>query len=349
MATFQPRGDKVRAIVRRKGFKPKSKTFPTRTAAKLWAERIERELAELDARGLKEDSKLTVEDLIDWYDLEVRGLKKVSATQRGNLTRLKEGLGTVQASTLSSADIIQHARRRVTGKHTRRDGTLIPACSATTMNVELSFLTDVLGMARAMGRLKLADDPVRDARPALRKMNLVAKSNKRTRRPTPAELDALRKHFAAQQWRMKLPMNDIVDFAIATAKRESEITRLLWSDVDEAQRTALVRDAKHPRTKLGNHKRFPLLGVAWEIVQRQGRESSRIFPYKPQSIGAAFRRACVACRIEDLHFHDLRHEATSRLFEQGYSIDQVAAVTLHESWDELKRYAQLRPESLHRD
>ncbi len=53
--------------------------------------------------------------------------------------------------------------------------------------------------------------------------------------------------------------------------------------------------------------------------------------------------------VDDLHFHDLRHEATSRLFEQGYSIEQVSAVTLHQSWQELKRYTQLRPESLHRE
>lgn len=52
--------------------------------------------------------------------------------------------------------------------------------------------------------------------------------------------------------------------------------------------------------------------------------------------------------MEDLCFHDLRHEATSRLFEQGYDIPEVAAVTLHESRNELKRYTQLRPESLHR-
>jgi site-specific recombinase XerD len=45
--------------------------------------------------------------------------------------------------------------------------------------------------------------------------------------------------------------------------------------------------------------------------------------------------------------HDLRHEATSRLFEHGYSIEQVAMVTLHESWSELKRYTQIKPESLH--
>ncbi|WP_295864957.1 hypothetical protein [uncultured Xanthomonas sp.] len=49
-----------------------------------------------------------------------------------------------------------------------------------------------------------------------------------------------------------------------------------------------------------------------------------------------------------MHFHDLRPEGTSRLIEQGYDIPEVASVTLHEPWTELKRYTQLRPESLHR-
>jgi len=65
----------------------------------------------------------------------------------------------------------------------------------------------------------------------------------------------------------------------------------------------------------------------WELAQRQPAAKDRIFPYKPDSIGTAFRRACLTLGIVDLHFHDLRHEATSRLFEQGYSIEQVATVT----------------------
>jgi integrase len=167
---------------------------------------------------------------------------------------------------------------------------------------------------------------------------------------TDDELRRLREHFDAQAWQSKIPMVDIVNFAIATGKRESEITRLLRSDLDESKRTALLRNAKHPRAKEGNHRRFPLLGDAWKIVVRQPAIAGedRIFPYNPKSIGTAFTRACAKLRIVDLHFHDLRHEATSRLFEQGYSIEQVAAVTLHESWTELKRYTQLRPESLHR-
>lgn len=143
---------------------------------------------------------------------------------------------------------------------------------------------------------------------------------------------------------------DIIEFAILSAKREGEITSLLWSDIDVGTRTALLRDAKHTRKKAGNHKLLPLLRDAWNIVDRQPRMAGgdRIFPFNSKSIGTAFSRACIRLAIDDLCFRDLRHEATSRLFEQGYDIPEVAAVTLHESWNELKRYTQLRPESLHR-
>ncbi|WP_416359170.1 tyrosine-type recombinase/integrase [Delftia acidovorans] len=71
----------------------------------------------------------------------------------------------------------------------------------------------------------------------------------------------------------------------------------------------------------------------------EGRGAEFVFPYNNRSVGAAFTRACHVLGIEDLHFHDLRHEATSRLFEKGYSIQEVAQFTLHESWATLKRYA----------
>ena len=349
MATFQQRGDKWRAIVRRKGFKPKSRTFPTKTSAKIWADRIERELAEQEARGASELDDATVGALVDWYRDYVGKLKRISLTQKGNLTRVKEGLGAKLANRLTAADVIEHVRRRRQGEHVNSAGMRVPACGGATMSVELGYLSEMLKVAKSMGKLTLPHDPVAEARPALRLVKLVSKSLKRTRRPTRDELDRLRAHFHAQAWRMKIPMADIVDFAVGTAKRQEEITRLLWEDLDQSTRTALLRDAKHPRSKEGNHKRFPLLGAMWPLVERQPRVAPRIFPYKADSIGVAFRRACVALKIEDLHFHDLRHEATSRLFEQGYSIEQVAAVTLHESWQELKRYTQLRPESLHRD
>ncbi len=90
---------------------------------------------------------------------------------------------------------------------------------------------------------------------------------------------------------------------------------------------------------------------AWSILREQkpfaGR-SIRVFPYNSKSVSAAFTRACQHLKIKDLRFHDLRHEATTRLFEAGFSIEQVALVTGHKDWKMLKRYTNLRPEHLHR-
>lgn len=103
---------------------------------------------------------------------------------------------------------------------------------------------------------------------------------------------------------------------------------------------------KHPKKKKGNHKHFRVLSEAWVIIEAQPKTDAQIFPYNPKSIGSMFTQAVKFLGIEDLHFHDLRHEATSRLFEKGYSITEVAQFTLHESWATLKRYTHLKPQDV---
>lgn len=119
------------------------------------------------------------------------------------------------------------------------------------------------------------------------------------------------------------------------------------------KRIVIVRDRKDPREKIGNDQKVPLLNAtgydAWQLLQQQrlaSRVQDRIFPYNSRSVGTAFRRACQELGIEDLHFHDLRHEATSRLFEAGFAIQEVGLVTGHKDWKMLRRYANLRPEDL---
>jgi integrase len=126
------------------------------------------------------------------------------------------------------------------------------------------------------------------------------------------------------------------------------VTRIRWEDLDEQKKMVMVRDRKDPRKKVGNDQWVPLLNGAWEITQRQPRLSEAIFPIHHSTVSKYFTECCRALSIPDLHFHDLRHEGTSRLFEQGYSIEQVALVTGHKSWNHLKRYTNLRPEDLHR-
>jgi integrase len=175
----------------------------------------------------------------------------------------------------------------------------------------------------------------------------------RDRRPTDKELESLFAYFDANS-RNTIPMTRIVKFAIATAMRIEEICRIEWDTLDERTRTILVPDRKDPRKKTGNHQRVPLLSAtgidAYQLMldQRAMRlNPARCFPYNAKSAGTAFQRACKKLKIVDLHFHDLRHEATSRLFEAGLTIEQVPLVTGHKDWKMLKRYTQLRPEGLH--
>lgn len=129
--------------------------------------------------------------------------------------------------------------------------------------------------------------------------------------------------------------------------RLSEIMNLRWEDMNETKKTILIRSRKHPFMKATNHQTVPLLGDAFTIVMGQSREDPFIFPYNPDSVSAAFERACDALKIDDLRFHDLRHEGVSRLFEKGYSAMEVMMVSGHRDVNSLKRYLQIAPERLH--
>ncbi|MGL4604178.1 MAG: site-specific integrase [Iodobacter sp.] len=140
-------------------------------------------------------------------------------------------------------------------------------------------------------------------------------------------------------------------FAVASAFRLGEIVRITWDDIDAEKRTVLIRDRKDPQRKMGNHQRVPLLEDAWLIVQAQPRVAGEdsVFPFISNAVSNAFAKACDALNIIDLTFHDLRHEAASRLFERGYQIQEVALITGHKNWNMLRRYTQLKAEDIHRN
>jgi integrase len=132
--------------------------------------------------------------------------------------------------------------------------------------------------------------------------------------------------------------------------RQEEIHRVTWDDLNTRTKMLLIRDRKDPRQKKGNDQRIPLLSVSgydpMALIEEQralrANDDDRIFPYNHKSVSTAFTRSCQELEIEDLHFHDMRHEGTSRLFEA-----QVALVTGHKDWKMLRRYTHLKPEALH--
>lgn len=326
MATITRRGKVWRAQVRVSG-RYFSESFHSRQAAQQWAREKEDaiRLGKVDAV-----KPMTLREAVDRYEKERREHRPLTATIRGNLMRWQESSGDKDFAMLTADDVVQHAKART--------------CGPATMAMEVGALRDVYTVARTWA-IRPELNPIDEAMPTLRKYRLVDKPKERDRRPTRDELQRLRVYLSANQ---RMPMADLMDFAIASAMRLSEVSRIAWSDLDRDNRTVVIRDRKDPERKEGNDQTVPLIGDAFVIVDRQPHKSDRIFPYHPDSISRAWRAACAALGIHDLHWHDLRHEGTSRLFEAGYQIQEVAIVTGHRDWKSLKRYTNLRPESLHR-
>lgn len=257
---------------------------------------------------------------------------------------LKRDLGKYKIGQLDRHKLIEYGRKRAD-----------QGAGPVTLSIDIGVIKMVLTHAAAVHGLEISPEGVDLARVALKRLGLIGKGVERDRRPTTAELSRLYGCFD-ENARLTMPMTRIVQFAIATALRLDEICRADWSDLDKDRRMLLIRDRKDPRNKAGNHQRIPLFAAtgfdAWALVMAQakhlGNAKGPIFPWNPRSVGTAFCRACADADVRDLHFHDLRHEGTSRLFEGGLSIEQVALVTGHKDWKMLRRYTHIRPEALPR-
>ena len=102
---------------------------------------------------------------------------------------------------------------------------------------------------------------------------------------------------------------------------------------------------KHPGDKAGNDVRCDLTPEALAVIlnrRKTPEQKGRIFPYDSGTISRVFTDACTLLGIEDLHFHDLRHDGISRLFELGWNIPNVASVSGHRTWSSLRRYTHIR-------
>lgn len=337
MASILKVGEKWRALVRRKGHAPQCKTFRTKAQADAWAREVESRIDHGQAPARQEPSNLLLSQVLQEY----RDLRDPSrpiadtSNEHYMLRRLSEGLGEKRAAALTPQDLADYCKMR------REEG-----AGPYTVNMEISKLGTAMRYAGVALQVQLPD-AVAAARPLLTHLGLIGGGGRRERRPSEDELTGIVEHLEVQYGRIYA---EVVRFAVATAMRRGEICRIVWSDVDEAKRLVLVRDRKDPRRKAGNDQWIPLLAPAWEILQRQTREDSepRIFPVHEQTLSKYFTWTCRALSIPDLHFHDLRHEGTSRLFEEGYEVQQVALVTGHKDWRHLRRYTNLRPEDLHK-
>ena len=318
MASFRKRGDKWQARVHRKDHSPVVQSFNTKADAIKWARHTE---SQLDLGTLAPKAAMPRLDLIvDRYLAEVTPTKKGSKQELNRGRQIaRTALGLMQLDKITSEVVSKY-----------RDGRLREV-SNNTVRLEMAFISVVFEQCAKEWGYKVSN-PVKQIR--------IPKPGKpRQRRLRPGEEDAL---LAACAERATY-LHSLVVMAIETGMRFGELVSITWNNVDLDARTIHLPDTKngHPRT-------VPLSTRALGAIRAvpSGYEG-RVFMGKPGSIRAAFGAAVKRSGVgSDLRFHDLRHEAVTRLFEKGLNPIEVGMISGHRSMSMLQRYTHLGPKEL---
>lgn len=333
MATFQRRGARWRAIVRKKGHPSQSKTFTTKARAQTWAKQVEGELENMAAGILP---ALTIQNALDRHDAH---LERTSSRGRKNKTaanNLRRGMDTeMLMSRLDYADLAAYCTTRLE----------VDGVKPSTVKSDIMYLSGAVTTCVVEEVLPVTVQArMSNWRKGLQRAGLIGDPDDRDRRPTDQELADLLAHTRHNRALRQIGYHVLIRFAVDSCMRLDEICSLRWKDLDEVNGTIVIRLRKHPKKK--TDEVVPLMGESLALIQDQPRKEERIFPFNTESVSNGFRRICQFLEIEDLHFHDLRHEGISRLFERGYQIQEVAMVSGHRDWKSLKRYVNLRPGEL---
>lgn len=314
-----------------------SQTFARKEAAKAWVRNREAELDQPGAVERANRKSATVKEMIDRYLAEMEKVRPLGKTKLATLRAIGESyFGKLTDQSVTSQQLVEYALWRM--------GKLGGGVQPQTAGNDLAHLGAVLSIARPAWGYEVDPHAMSDARRVLKKLGYNMKSRERDRRPTLDELDRVLTHFQEMQARRKSKINmlKIIGFALFSTRRQEEITRIQWKDLDEVGQRVLVRDMKNPGQKIGNDVWCHLPPEAWAILQTMPKSRSEIFPYNAPSISASWTRACQFLEIVNLNFHDLRHDGVSRLFEMDWDIPRVASVSGHRDWNSMRRYTHLR-------
>ena len=303
MGSIRQRKGRYQVQVRRKGYRTRTKSFLTLRDAQRWERTQEQEIDTLPS-GQPQLCGNLISDLLGQFQRSVLPSLKGQKQEASRLRRINTEFGSVPAQELRNHHLAAYRDRRL--------GEVGPQ----TVKHEISLLRRVLKLASEEWGISLPDGV-----PTIRMPRL---PRGRERRVSEEELYAIKRHLSPV-------MAAIVTIAVATAMRRSEIIHLQGKDLLPGGRLH-VRESKNGRSRV-----VPLNSDAKQALRLL---LSEAMP-SADSVSQAFRRACNKLEAENLHLHDLRHEAISRLFEQGLSVPQVAAISGHEGFRMLARYTHI--------
>jgi integrase len=331
------------AKVRRKGQAPQSKTFTTKADAEAWARELETEMHRGVFQSRAEAEHTTLNEALDRYAREMTPRKKGAERELRRIERWKRrAIAARHLPAIRGADLAQF-----------RDELRADGKAENTIRLELALLSQVFETARKEWGMESLTNPVRN-------IKAPGGSRQRDRRLREREEEYL---MAALECSSQPIARAVAAFAIETGMRQSEILGLTWDAVDMKRRVAHLAE-----TKNGAARTVPLSTKALAILEGKGphEPDDRIFPIAENWLRRVFAQACAAGRaqylqdcaksrhkpdkrfLDDLRFHDLRHEATTRFFERRLELMEVASITGHKTLSMLKRYTHLRAEDLAR-
>jgi integrase len=324
MATIRKRGSKWQVQIRRAGHRPSSKSFAVRKDALEWARQTE---VQADRAELPADPKvlrqITLGDLVRRYRDTVSISKRAAANERISLTAfLTHRICAKPLSELRTEDFASF-----------RDERLVKI-KPVSLKRQLDPVNHMFEVANKEWGIPIRENP-------LAKLKLKAPTQRRERRLRTGEIERVIEE--ARSCRNKL-VAPIIKIAIETGMRRGEILAIRKSHIDFERRMLLI-----PVTKNGHSRHIPLTREACLILREESRrDGETLFPLAANALRLAWDRLKRRARIEDLHFHDLRHEAISRLFEMGLTTPEVASISGHRDARMLFRYAHAQSQAIFR-
>lgn len=338
MATIRKRNGNWTASVRRKGYDPKYGTFDTKTEAQDWAKDIEIQMRKRVYFDTTSSEKTTLEQLLERYSEEVSVLKKGVVQEQSKIRMiLKHSIVEKKLIEIDSSDLVNYRKNRLKG-YDGRFNKVIKSVGDKTTREELQILNHAFKIAKSEWGFKLPDGNPCDevTKPAANK-GARDRRLKNHKDKSLCEETLLLQHAKTYGKNMA----DVITFAIETAMRRGELAKLEWQYVDLD-----IRIAHLQMTKNGKKRDVPLSTKATKLLHKLKTDATdnngSVFGLLADYITHAFIDICKEADITNLKFHDLRHEATSRLFELGLNPLEVATITGHEDLQMLKRYTHLR-------
>jgi integrase len=338
MATITKRGpNQWQAKIRRKGYPSLSHTADTRDEAEEWAKLTEADMI----RGLylprRESESTTLSDVADRFQKEFAPHHYRGAGWKAKLEHVRAYLGKYALATINSQLVGSYRDYRLTQRDSRYKKNLdhAPLVSPATVKGELDLLSKLLDVVQKEFGIALPHgNPARNVRKP-------SASNRRNRRLEGDEWERLVRECGASQNHWLLPA---VRLAVETGMRQSEPLNLMWDDVDLDAGVAYLQNHKTKKDKQEAPRPVPLSSAARAILSELPHSiSGRVIATDRGTLYKAFKRACERAGIHGLTYHDLRHEALSRLGERGdLSIPELAAISGHKSWKMLERYVHLQ-------